>query len=290
MAGQPHVRQLLRDLVVWVQFSVYVFAGINKLVYGWEPWTHGTALQNLAFDSSMHDFARGTHVPYAVSLVRCYATLFQRLVVPFGFFRAKYRLWSVWILGTMHVGYAILMNVNLFPVVGVASLLMVCPPRDASAPEDPSPAEGLRALRAVDPRTRLQVLVMGAFVAWLLVEPVRLALSDAMAWENKLMVVPAWRMFADGGVAAGSAWRLVFVTRHGKVDATDISLELLPHTWRDRFVVDAIFHEVASQNAGPNSLATHLALSAEDTYRARERARGTSAGILGSVFDLYSTR
>src|SRR6202012_3389958 len=102
---------------------------INKLVDGWTPWTTGVALQNLAIDSSMHDFVRGTHVPYWLSLILCYVTLGQRLVVPFGFFLKRYRIWSVLILGTMHIGYAILMQVNLFPVVGIASLLLILPAR-----------------------------------------------------------------------------------------------------------------------------------------------------------------
>ena len=97
-------------LVVWLQFLVYFFAGVNKLVLGWKPWTTGVALQNLAIDSSIHDFARGMHVPYWISLILCYVTLVQRLVVPFGFFFKRYRFWSVLILGTMHVGYAILMK------------------------------------------------------------------------------------------------------------------------------------------------------------------------------------
>jgi hypothetical protein len=271
-------------LVVWVQFSVYVFAGVNKLVFGWEPWTHGTAIQNLAFDSSVHDFARGFHVPYAVSLVLCYVTLFQRLVVPFGLFGSKYRLWSALILSTMHVGYAILLNVNLFPVVGLSSLVMVWPTRAASEP--PVASWSLRERLGSDGRPRLRVLAMGAFVSWLLLEPIRLTSFDAMAWENKLLVVPAWRMFADGGRAAGGAWRLVFLTRRGTVDVTDLSLETLSHSWRDRFVVDMIFHELASRSAGPNSLAHGLLVTAEDAYIARQRQRGDDGAILRARFDL----
>ena len=78
-------------LVVLLQFCVYFYAGINKLLDGWVPWTTGVALQNLAFDSSMHEFVRGTHVPYWLSLILCYVTLVQRLIVPFGFFFMRYR-------------------------------------------------------------------------------------------------------------------------------------------------------------------------------------------------------
>ena len=142
-------------LVVWLQFLVYFFAGVNKLVLGWVPWTSGVALQNLAIDSSIHDFARGTHVPFWISLVLCYVTLIQRLVVPFGFYSMRFRLWSVLILGTMHVGYAILMNVNLFPLIGIASLLLILPPRASTlpgaTPEPPLRRGGRRFHRSAGP-------------------------------------------------------------------------------------------------------------------------------------------
>jgi hypothetical protein len=59
----PTLTSAFAWLVVWLQFLVYFFAGVNKLVFGWIPWTTGVALQNLAIDSSIHDFARGTHIP-----------------------------------------------------------------------------------------------------------------------------------------------------------------------------------------------------------------------------------
>jgi len=86
-------------------------------------WTTGVALQNLAFDSSMHEFVTGAQVPYWISLILCYATLLQRLVVPFGFYFKRYRIWSVLILGSMHIGYAILMYVNIFPLVGITIVM-----------------------------------------------------------------------------------------------------------------------------------------------------------------------
>ncbi len=184
----------------------------------------------------------------------------------------------------MHIGYAILLNVNLFPLVGIASLLMVWPANVTS--ERPAAAWTWRDLRTIHGTTRLRFLATGAFVAWMLLEPLRLTSFGAMAWENKLMVVPAWRMFADGGNAAGSTWRLVFLTPRGNVDVTDISLEPLPHSWRDRFVVDLIFHELATGSAGPNSMANHLVLSAKDTYLARQHERGDVATVLRTRFDL----
>jgi hypothetical protein len=96
-------------------------------------------------------------------------------------------------------------------------------------------------------------------------------------------------MFADGGAAAGGTWRLLFLTRHGEVDATETSLEPLPQSWRDRFVVDMIFHELASNEVGPNSLARRLLRSTEETYRSRERQSGADP-ILRSRFDIYLKR
>src|SRR5580658_2174005 len=148
----PQLASAFAWLVVWLQFLVYFFAGVNKLVLGWVPWTTGVALQNLAIDSSIHDFARGTHVPYWISLVLCYVTLIQRLVVPFGFFFMRYRFWSVLILGTMHVGYAILMNVNLFPLIGIASLLMILPPRMSTLPRATSKTSASAGKKALPQR------------------------------------------------------------------------------------------------------------------------------------------
>src|SRR5258708_10802804 len=104
----PALASTYASLVVLLQFTVYFFAGVNKLAVGWGPWTTGIAIQNLAFDSSVHDYAQGIHVPYLLSLILCYVTLFQRLIVPFGFFFRRWRIWSVLILMTMHIGYAIL--------------------------------------------------------------------------------------------------------------------------------------------------------------------------------------
>ena len=95
------------------------------------------ALQNLAFDSSMHEFVRGTHVPYWLSLILCYVTLVQRLIVPFGFFFMQViRFLSVLVLGAMHIGYAILMYVNLF------RSLAYCFLADDSAAPDIVPCPG----------------------------------------------------------------------------------------------------------------------------------------------------
>lgn len=261
--ANPTLHSSFAWLVVWLQFLVYFFAGVNKLVLGWTPWTTGVALQNLAIDSSIRDFARGVHVPYAISLVLCYVTLLQRLVVPFGFFFRRGRIWSVLILGTMHLGYSILMNVNLFPLVGLASLLVILPPRErdgrtASAP-DPQLAWAAKA-------------AIGLFAVMLALESARLTEFSATPWENKLMVTPGWRMFADGGVAAGGDWRVILTSRRERVDETDLARSALPHLWRDRFYINAIFNDLTDRNMGPGSLVDRLARGTRLMYRARQPA------------------
>ncbi len=277
-------------LVVLLQFAVYFFAGINKLIYGWVPWTTGVALQNLAFDSSMHGFVRGTHVPYWISVFLCYITLLQRLVVPFGFFFRRGRIWSVIILGLMHIGYGILMYVNIFPLVGIASLLMVLPPRTLPAVEpDSKRFHKTKKMPQPDSRT---LLVRGGIVCcfsvYLILESARLTIANPMPWENKLMIVPAWRMFADGGVTAGGKWRIILETPRGTVDATDISLQMLPDSWRDRFYIDTIFHELLDNNTGPGSLADRLVQATEKQYRNRQVQLNRNPIIFRAGFDLYN--
>ena len=188
--------------VVLLQFAVYFFAGVNKLIDGWVPWTTGVALQNLAFDSSMHEFVRGSHVPYWISLILCYVTLLQRLVVPFGFYFKRYRIWSVLILGAMHIGYAILMYVNLFPLVGLASLLMILPPRASplvrTSPRQPHKMK--KTFQRNDQTTLAQSGAICLFSLWLLFESTRLTVSNPMPLKINSWSCLAWRMFADGGV------------------------------------------------------------------------------------------
>ena len=290
----PTLASAFAWLVVWLQFLVYFFAGVNKLVFGWIPWTTGVALQNLAIDSSFHDFARGAHVPYWISLILCYVTLLQRLVVPFGFFFRRCRFWSVLILGTMHVGYAILMNVNLFPLIGIASLLMILPPRTPTLPraasKPPSPGEkGSSAPRRnIAPKAAwLENTVICLFALALALESTRLTHFDTMPWENKLMVTPGWKMFADGGTVAGGEWRIILATPRERIDATDIALQALPHLWRDRFYINIIFSDLMNRNTGPGSLVDRLARSTKRAYRERQLRLHLSPAIVNVGFELY---
>jgi hypothetical protein len=270
-------------LVVWLQFLVYFFAGVNKLVFGWIPWTTGTALQNLAVDSSFHDFARGTAVPYWISLILCYVTLIQRLVIPFGFFFRRWRLWSVLILGSMHVGYAILMNVNLFPLIGIASLLVILPPR--AAPKAPAPAGKGEASRKRG--AWLESAAIGLVALILALESTRLTHFGAAPWENKLMVTPGWKMFADGGTVAGAEWRVIVATPRERIDATGIALEPLPRLWRDRFYTNIILSDLLNRDTGPGSLVDRLGRATRRLYHERQLREHVSPGFVNVGFEIY---
>lgn len=287
--ANPAVTSVYVWLVVLIQFTVYFFAGVNKLVDGWVPWTTGVALQNLAFDSSMREFARGTAVPYWLSLALCYVTLIQRLVVPLGFYFQRYRVWSVIILGTMHLGYALLMCVNIFPLVGIASLLMVLPADTMLASHNLKPGRA-KSKGQISPGVSgllVQRIAVSAFAFWLILESARLTVFKPVPWENKLMIVPAWKMFADGGVTAGGTWRIILNTPHGDVDATDSVLRPLPRIWRDRFYIDTIFHEITGGNEVVDPLVDRLVQQAEQGYREEQTALNHDPTVLGSAFDIY---
>jgi hypothetical protein len=290
----PTLASAFAWLVVWLQFLVYFFAGINKLVLGWIPWTTGVALQNLAIDSSIHDFARGMYVPYWISLLLCYVTLIQRLVVPFGFYFRRFRFWSVLILGTMHVGYAILMNVNLFPLIGIASLLMIWPPPKPTGTGAVAPASRADGKRITPPSPAVTTQPAGVkntvvclFALALALESARLTHFSAQPWENKLMATPGWKMFADGGVAAGGEWRVILVTPRERIDATAIAMEALPHSWRDRFYINIIFNDLMNKNVGPGSLVDRLARATRRMYRERQLRLNLDANIENVGFELY---
>jgi Vitamin K-dependent gamma-carboxylase len=281
-------------LVVWLQFLVYFFAGVNKLVFGWTPWTTGVALQNLSIDSSFHDFVRGIHVPYWISLILCYVTLLQRLVVPFGFFFRRFRFWSVLILGTMHVGYAVLMNVNLFPLIGIASLLMILPPRRAISPPvgSEAPSSGgkgnsWRHRSAASKGAWTGNAVICLFAVGVALESVRLTHFDALPWENKLMVTPGWKMFADGGTVAGGEWRIILATPRERIDATDIAMQALPHLWRDRFYINIIYVDLLNRNTGPGSLVDRLARATMRMCRERQVRLNMPPMVGNCGFELY---
>jgi hypothetical protein len=280
-------------LIVLAEFTVYFFAGLNKLIEGWVPWTSGVALQNLAYDSSMHDFVRGIAVPYWISLILCYVTLFQRLVVPFGFYLPRFRIWSVLILGSMHIGYAILMKVTIFPLIGIASLLMILPvpPAAPVAQAASRKAQKRRKNQALSPslpsRPWWQTGLLGVFSVWLLLEPLRLTVAPSTVWENRFLVIPTWRMFADGGVSAGKEWRLILATPSGEIDATDQALGLLPHRWRDRFYMDIVLHNILDRKLGPDSLPIKLLTATESVYSERQTKAGASPVVSDAGFEIY---
>ena len=286
--ADPVLASTYASFVVLIQFSVYFFAGVNKLVDGWVPWTTGVAIQNLmAFDNSVHEFARGTYVPYWLSLILCYVTLFQRLVVPFGFFFKRYRIWAVLILGTMHIGYAILMYVNLFPLVGIASLLIVLPPRTPPVLETSSrkPRKIKKVLKQNYQSSFAQGAVICLFTFCLIGECIRLTSFDAAPIEQTLLVAPNWRMFSNGGATPIGEWRLILDTPGGEIDATEIALQPLPHLWRDRFYINMIYSNLLMRQGKPGSFVDTLVKNTEKMYSARQLQLSGNPVILGAHFN-----
>jgi hypothetical protein len=194
----------------------------------------------------------------------------------------------------MHLGYAILMNVNLFPLIGIASLLMILPPRMPNLPRASSKAspEGGKTIsqerRTVAPKAAwVENTVICLFALTLALESARLTRFDAMPWENKLMVTPGWRMFADGGVVAGGEWRVILATPRERIDATAIALQALPHLWRDRFYINIILSDLLNKNMGPGSLVDRLARSTRRMYRERQLRLHLSPTVVNVGFELY---
>lgn len=281
-ALNPTLSSTYAWLLVLLQFTVYFYAGVSKLAYGWEPWTTGRALQNLAYDHAMRASVQGLVLPGWIALGLCYVTLAQRLIVPFGFFLGdRGRFWSALCLGSMHLGYALLMHVNSFPLIGIASLLMVWPP-SRQAPHAAPVAES---------RSSLRPLAIYVFSAWLLLEPARLIVSNvAFPGEAKLLLAPVWNMFADGGVNAAGRWRLVLETPQGKLDATGIPLSLLPGTWRDRFYIDHLYRDLLNGTPPPGSSGDLLVTTARRLYAEQATAAHADPTILYSGFDLYDLK
>jgi hypothetical protein len=108
-----------------------------------------------------------------------------------------------------------------------------------------------------------------------------------MPWENKLMVTPGWKMFADGGAIAGGEWRVVLATPRERIDATDIALQPLPRLWRDRFYINIIFNDLLNRNTGSGSLVDRLARSTKRIYRERQLRLNLSPNIANVGFELY---
>jgi hypothetical protein len=245
-------------LVVLVQFTVYFYAGINKLHDGWTPWIYGTAIQNLSFDLSMRDYARGMPVPFWISAIFCYVTLFQRLVVPFGFFVMRYRGWAVLILGAMHVGYDLVMQVAIFPLVGLSGLLLVIPPRELASPLFSWPSlkrskklrHYIKSMAGPELGFAPRALLVAVMVV-LLVQPIaNTVLEPALPyWNIKLGTLTHWTMFSDGGSSSRVRLRMGLLVRDPQtgeqryVEVTDLPLRYLPDTWRTRFYQQTLLYK-----------------------------------------------
>jgi hypothetical protein len=177
------------------------------------------------------------------------------------------------------------MKVEIFPLIGIATLLIILPPKTSKTIPLVKIRKGKKNISPVA-SPLFEKIVLGVFSIWLFLEPLRLISSQPAPWENKLMIVPTWRMFADGGVTAGGKWQMILETPHGEVDATNISLQLLPYLWRDRFYIDLIYHELLIHNTNPGSLPEKLAKATEETYSAHQRQLNADPIVLDSGFNV----
>jgi hypothetical protein len=293
----PTISSQCAFLLVVLQFTVYFYAGVNKLVFGWTPWISGVALQHLMYDPAMYSYVRGIAMPRAISFVLCYITLAQRLIVPFGFFSMRFRLWSVILLATMHLGYETLMQVAIFPLVGISCLLVILPPKELAPPvfsrKSQAPSKMARkqakerqayldSIPTGVPRRGQQWLAM-AVVALLLVEPAMMAAdsSESPYWNIKLGTQLHWIMFADGGSASNERFKIrerVQIPTTGQTrldDITDLPLTYFPWTWRSRLYAKAIFNKaLQAQHPGSQYVATDNYLdnyvrTASNVYRTK---------------------
>lgn len=295
----PTISSQYAFLLVVLQFTVYFYAGVNKLVFGWTAWTSGVALQQLMYDPAMYSYVRGIALPRAISFVLCYVTLAQRLIVPFGFFSMRLRLWTVIILATMHLGYESLMQVAIFPLVGISCLLVILPPKKLALPLFSRKAQESSKMERKQAKERQayldsiptgvpgrgQQLLAIAVVALLLVEPAIMAAdsSDPPYWNIKLATQLHWIMFADGGSASNERFKIrerVHDLTTGQMrldDVTDLPLTYFPWTWRSRLYTKAIFNKaLQAQHPGANYVATDKYLD-DDVRAASNMHRARSA-------------
>jgi hypothetical protein len=259
-------------LLVVLQFTVYFYAGLNKLIFGWTAWTSGTALQDLMFDPAMHHYVRGLALPHLISFILCYLTLAQRLVVPFWFFSWRYRRWAVIMLGLMHLGYEAVMKVTVFPAVGIACLLIVLPPRGLALPlfarlsrkEAKTRKSSLNFVSTGSPSPFQKILAV-ATVILLLAEPAIISYnSDSPPyWNVKLATQLHWIMFADGGRQSKYRFKVRVEVQDpatGKIrldDVTDLPLSYFPASWRVRLYEQAILRNaLAAQHPGAGYVST----------------------------------
>jgi hypothetical protein len=295
--NDPTISSQYAFLLVALQFTVYFYAGVNKLVFGWTPWISGAALQQLMYDPAMYSYVRGIALPRTISFLLCYITLAQRLIVPFGFFSMRFRLWAVVILAMMHLGYEALMQVAIFPLVGISCLLVILPPRRLALPlfSKKYQASSKMARKQAKERQayldsiptgvpqRSQQLLATAVVALLLIEPAIMAADSANPpyWNVKLATQLQWIMFADGGSASNERFKIrerVHDPATGQTrldDMTDLPLTYFPWTWRSRLYVKAILNKaLQAQNPGADYVATddyldNYVRTASNVYRAK---------------------
>jgi hypothetical protein len=261
--ANPTVPSRYAALAVFLSFTVYFFAGCSKIAIGGDQWLGGTALQNIAFDPAMRGVFRGLTAPYWISAILCYYTLFQRLIIPFFFFLGRgWQIASILILGSMHVIYAILMHVSIFPAMGLACLILVPTSSLPAASGIPSSAwtrlwaiPGLAALALMAVMPTLQVAEKcSRSCAYLSHEIPR--------WSFAFYYPLRWEMFASGGARSHDQWRFLITRNKTEViDITDRIDRHLPGTWRTRFYRDSLDRDAYALSLAPGTPTKRLDFS-----------------------------
>ena len=94
------------------------------------------------------------------------------------------------------------------------------------------------------------------------------------------------------GDLPGMKWRFLLLTPKGEVDATDLSLQSLPHLWRDRFYIDLILHNALAFNqeqggGQPSQMLQRLFTATEKVYSEKQTNAHADPTILNARFATY---
>ncbi len=258
----PAVESRYVALAVFLSFTVYFFAGCSKLVLGGHQWLGGTALQNIAFDPSVREAFRGMIVPHWISLILCYYTLFQRLVVPFFFYMSRpWQIAAIVILGTMHFGYNTLMYVSIFPALGLSFLLLI--PTTSPHPY-PTTVSRWFWLWRIPGTTALVIMVVMPLLQVISRSSDKLSYMghSLPRWTYAFYYPLRWEMFAYGGIRSRDDWQFLIVKNHKEViDITHLIDRHLPPIWRTRFYHDSLDGDAYTLWSVPNMTINRTELS-----------------------------
>ena len=189
------------------------------------------------------------------------------------------------------------MQVAVFPLVGIACLLVMIPPKKLVLPvfsQSSKKSSKIERKRAKERKAYLDSIPTGvtrrsqrlfaiAVIVVLFLEPAIMSYdsSDDPYWNIKFATQLHWIMFADGGSESRERFRIrerVYDPTTGRIrldDMTDLPLGYFPWTWRTRLYSKAIFNKaLLAQHPGSDYVATDEYLdnylrAAQNLYRAK---------------------